>query len=193
MMVHGLRSCLLFFLVALVGCGSTPRTGWYLLEAVTAPSASATGPSLGIVSLDVAEYLHAPQILSMNGANRVHRDEFARWAEPLDEGVGRVLSLDLAAELGSESVRLAPWPREWVPQHELRLRLQALDAREDRVELVAVWSLAAGSGAGESTDRMTRLSRPRSEVGPAGIAADFSALLAELARTIAASIPAGAN
>lgn len=173
---------------ALAGCGSTPPTAWYVLSARQAPAQAAAEPTLGIVAIDVAEYLLAPQILAMDGANRVRRAEFARWAEPLDEGIARVLAQDLAAELGSQGVRLAPWPREWVPRHELRVRIQQLDAYPDRAELVAAWSLSGGGQA--PRDRLTRLSRPRSGSDAEATAADFSALLGELAVAIAADLRA---
>jgi len=176
--------------LSLAGCGSTPPTAWYVLSAADAVQALEAEPTVGIVSIDVAEYLLASQILAMDGANRVRRAEFARWAEPLDEGIARVLMLDLAAALGSQGVRLAPWPREWRPQHELRLRIQQLDAHPERAELVAAWSLGPAAGTTEPRERLTRLVRARSGTDPAATAADFSALLADLAAAVAADIRA---
>jgi uncharacterized lipoprotein YmbA len=171
------------------GCGSTPPTDWYVLSARTPATVMEERPTVGIVTLQVAEYLLAPQMLSMEGGNRVRRAEFARWAEPLDKGIARVLSLDLAAELGTQGVRVAPWPREWVPDYELRLRIDQLDAREGAVDLVAAWSTQGAAGASARRDRVTRVSRPRSGTDAAAMAADFSALLADLAVAIAAELP----
>ena len=178
-------------LALLAACGSTPPTAWYVLSADAPAAPVAERPRIGIVALDVAEYLLAPQVAGMEGANRVRRAEFARWAEPLDEGVARVLALDLGARLGTQGVRLGPWPREWVPDQELRVRVQRLDAGAGAAELVAAWSLQDGAHAGPARDRLTQLTRARSATDAAATAADFSALLADLAGVIADEIGRG--
>ncbi len=183
-----LASRLLALILPLAGCGSTPPTDWYLLEATATPLAAAGGPSIGIARLEVADYLLAPQVQTRPGPNTVRRADFARWAEPLDQGVARVLLLDLAAVAGTERVRLAPWPRDWVPERELMVRIERLDAGPAEVELVATWSVQDGARTRPARDRLGRLSRPRSGAGAESVAADYSALLGELARQIAADL-----
>jgi uncharacterized lipoprotein YmbA len=181
-------SRLLVLLLPLAGCGSTPSTDWYLLEATATPLPAAGGPSIGIARLEVADYLLAPQVQTHSGPNSVRRADFARWAEPLDQGVARVLLLDLAAVTGTERVRLAPWPRDWVPERELMVRIERLDAGPAEVELVATWSVQDGARTRPARDRLGRLSRPRSGAGAESVAADYSTLLGELARQIAADL-----
>lgn len=181
-------SCLLALFLPLAGCGSTPPTDWYLLESTATPLAGATGPSIGIARLEVADYLLAPQVQTRSGPNSVRRADFARWAEPLDQGVARVLLLDLAALAGTERVRLAPWPRDWVPERELMVRIERLDAGPTEVALVATWSVQDGARTRPARDRLGRLSRPRSGAGAESVAADYSALLGELAQQIATDL-----
>ena len=85
-------SRLLVLLLPLAGCGSTPSTDWYLLEATATPLPAAGGPSIGIARLEVADYLLAPQVQTHSGPNSVRRADFARWAEPLDQGDAGVLA-----------------------------------------------------------------------------------------------------
>ena len=184
---------LLTLLLALTACGSTPETRWYLLEATGTPVAAADGPRIGIARLEVAEYLLAPQIQTREGANGLRRANFAQWAEPLDKGVARVLLLDLAAAVGTERVRLAPWPRDWVPERELMVRIQRLDAGPEGAQLVATWSVQDGARKTPARDRLAQISVPRSGSDGASVAADLSALLNELALRIAADIAAGAG
>ena len=192
--MSGVRTALWCIALALLAaCGSTPPTTYYVLSAELPAAPAAERPRVGIVALDVAEYLLAAQVSGMDGANRVRRAEFARWAEPLDAGIARVLALDLGQRLGTQGVRLGPWPREWVPDQELRVRIQRLDAGANEARLVAAWSLQDGAHAHPARDRLTQLTRARSATDAAATAADFSALLADLAGVIAGDITHGGD
>jgi uncharacterized lipoprotein YmbA len=50
-MTRPLPAFLLLVLASLAGCGSTPQTRWYLLEAVATPAPAAEGPRIGIARL----------------------------------------------------------------------------------------------------------------------------------------------
>lgn len=172
-----------------IGCGTTPPTRHFLLESVVDPAGPATGPRIGISGLEVSQYLLAPQLQQRSGPNALERAPFERWAEPLDDAVERVLLLDLAAAAGTESVRLAPWPRDWLPDWELKIRIERLDAGSEGATLVAIWSFQDGARHRPAQDRITRLSMPRSGEGGAALAADLSALLGEFARRVSVEIP----
>ncbi len=182
------RIAVLAVLFALcAGCGTTPHTEYYLLSA-TAPAPGAPrgeGPSVGIVDLRVAEYLQRPEILVLESANRLQVREFARWAEPLPDGITRTLVLNLAALLDSDRVRARPWPRPWTPAWELRVEIARLDVRGTTAELLASWSLVHGT---DTLERSVRLVQARSGEDAESVAADLSALLLDLAERIAAAI-----
>jgi hypothetical protein len=171
------------------GCGSSPRTAYYVLRPATEGTPAGERPALGIAALEVADYLLAAPLATGEGT-RVMRADFHRWAEPLDEGIARVLLLDLGSALDTQAVRAAPWPRDWVPEWELRVRIERLDAGEAEATLVATWSLQDGARSRPARDRITRLARARSGGGTATIAADFSALLGEFAGVVAAEVRA---
>ncbi len=54
-------------------------------------------------SIETPDYLHSKLMVVRTGANEIHFAEFDRWAEPLDEGIGRVLkaALSTADNVGS--------------------------------------------------------------------------------------------
>ena len=184
------RMAVMAVLLALcAGCGTTPHTEYYLLSAIApAPTAPrGAGPSVGIADLRVAEYLQRPEVLVLESANRLQVREFARWAEPLPDGITRTLALNLAALLDSDRVRVRPWPRAWLPAWELRVEVARLEVRGVTAELVANWSLVHGA---DTLERSARLSRVRSGEDAESVAADFSALLFELAERIAVELTA---
>ena len=143
------RRLLLAFLCVwtalLGGCGTpSPRPDYFLLSADAAPAVEKTTLTLGIATFDVAEYLRRVEMVTLAGSNRLRIDPYRRWAEPLDEGMRRILALNLAALLGTDSVRTMPWPRDWVPHWLLRCSIVRLDVKDDAIDLVAVWSLQDG-------------------------------------------------
>lgn len=175
--------------VLCTACGTTPRTDYYLLDALAAQPETprGEGPSVGLSDLRVAEYLQRPEVLVLETANRLQLREYSRWVEPLPDGIERTLLLNLAALLDSDRVRARPWPRSWSPEWQLRVEVVRLDAREGTAELVANWSLVHGAKAHEHSARITRA---RSGSGAESVAADFSALVLELAERIAVAIAA---
>jgi uncharacterized lipoprotein YmbA len=176
-------------LVALIAaCGSTPPAGYYLLSSDAVPVQSAAPPAIGIAELKIAEYLQRPEMVVMASSNSVRLERFERWAEPLEDGVRRTLALNLSALLGTDRVRVRPWPRDWEPDWVLRCTVARLDASAGAVELVAHWSLQQAAGGGPVLERSTRLSRARSGGSADSLAGDFSALLLEMGEQIAAAI-----
>lgn len=181
--------CVALVSLCLAAClGTTPAADFYLLSANAEPRSSVDAPSLGIVSVGVAEYLRRPQIVTLAGANELELHDFQRWAEPLDDGVRRTLLLNLSALLGSDSVRSMPWPREWQPQWLLRCEVERLDVGRSEVELVASWSLGMADAGQPTVQRLSRLRRVRTDSSVASVAGDVSELLLGLSEEIAAAL-----
>ena len=185
MSMHWIRFLSFAALALLAGCGSTPPTEYYVLSADAPIGRSTAQPSVGIAELQIAEYLQRPEIMVMESTNRARLDGFERWAEPLEDGIRRTLALNLGALLKTDSVRVRPWPRDWIPDWMLRCTVARLDASATRVELVALWSLQRRAGVAPALERSSRLSRSRSGSSVDSLAADFSALLLELSQQIA--------
>ncbi len=101
----------------LVGCVSLRRTEqarFFVLRAEAAPpSGEAAEPRSGLVGLlpvRLPGHLNRPQLVTENGPNELIIDEFARWAEPLEPALTRVLAENLATLLPDRQVMRSPFP-----------------------------------------------------------------------------------
>lgn len=73
----------------LTACGSSPPVRYYSLgPANVTHSADAPGsPVVGLGPLRMPDYLKRPQIVSRGDGSEVNVDDFARWAEPMDDAM----------------------------------------------------------------------------------------------------------
>jgi uncharacterized lipoprotein YmbA len=96
-------------LLSLTGCfGSSPSAQFYLLEPIGEPiNAAATGkkPLIALTPVKIPEYVDRPQIVTATGRNAYRLSEFDRWAEPLNDNIGRVLQQNLAVLVPAEVVQ----------------------------------------------------------------------------------------
>lgn len=140
--LFGLGIGLLGLLVA--GCNVLPSpqadpTRYYVLggpaEAVPAVS-SGDGAKLrvGLHTIDVATYLRSPEMVVRSGGNEVELKDYARWAEPLQAGITRILRTELAAAPKVARVDVQPFP---------------LDATRNLEVTVSVLRCEGGAGGGE--------------------------------------------
>ena len=183
----------LALLLSIAGCGTTPQSSYYLLSSPISDLPSGTEPAIGIGPIALPEYLNRNSMVFLRGGNELEIASFERWAEPLGDGVQRVLAMNLASMLDTQNVRAFPWARSRAPEYAVRLRIAGLDADENRARLVAEWALLTGGDpATEITRRLTRnetaltTDRPRGDA----VAQAYSDLLYQLSEEIAAAIRA---
>lgn len=95
--------------LAMLGCESKP-TNFYFLESMGPPAADPVTPRAKLVVEDVKlpHYLDRPDIVSQAGGNRLALPDTEQWAEPLSDGVARVLRADLAHLLADRDVVVVP-------------------------------------------------------------------------------------
>ncbi len=189
-------------LATIAGCVSlkrTPEARFFALQPVAeAPAAVAAPPSdsglVGVLPVLLPGHLERPQLVRWSGPGELQIDEFLRWAEPLDSGVLRVLAQDLETLLPAHRVIRAPWPGSTTPllcrvrveivrfgpqpggELSLSGRFTLLPARSERPLLAQSFELHRDSPAGSDA--------------PGRAVAGMSALLADLARQIAAAVAA---
>jgi len=179
----------------LAGCSSTPSSNYYVLSAREAPNPSGHSPSLGIGPIRIPEYLNRNALVYQRDGNALSIARFERWAEPLEEGVTRVLRLNLARLLDTENIRQFPWNPDRAPEFGIKVTLLALDANEKRARLEAEW-LVHRPATGEPLSR--RISQfeyttSGSDLTPEQLPAAYSELLYQLSEEIAGAIPSGKN
>ena len=94
------------------GCSTFAARGFLHAERGTAARSSAAGlrrrrSRIVIDAVTVPELVDRPQFVLRTGATQVTIDEFARWADPLQSQISRVLAADLAqARAGRAGVGL---------------------------------------------------------------------------------------
>lgn len=110
----------LFVLFALFlgGCAGNTPMQFYMLNAETASSGDVAAPPIdkslvvGLGPIHLPDYLDRPQIVVAMGENQYRLDEQHRWAERLDQNIGRALMQLLASRLGVDQIVRHPWSQK---------------------------------------------------------------------------------
>ncbi len=150
---HAMRASLAITLVAACAACSTSSTSerFYALSAgsssTTAPVTAATAlPGIVISAVTVPELVDRPQIVTRDGANRVNVAEQQMWAEPLKNGIGRVLAARLTKTLADAGrpARVAAYPQASIASPDLRItidfqRFEAIPGGDAVIDVL--WSL----------------------------------------------------
>ncbi len=154
----GLLTCFLPAALALLltaGCSLVPEakpdpTRFYVLSTPTGAGAPAAAgaPVVHLKSVELADYLRARPLIVRRGNNEIEFREFARWGEPLELGIGRVLREELLARGAASTVLATGMRREaGVADFQLTIRVLACEgAATGAVEFRAVWEITPGAG-----------------------------------------------
>lgn len=182
-----MRTALLASLLALAACvGSTPPARFYSLEplaAADAPVGAVANLAIGPISLP--EGLDRSQMVTRLSAFEVHIDEFARWAEPLDQAVARVMGANLGALLDAQWVAMVPG--EGTLPDAVRVSVQVLrfEADSQQSTLEARWQVWRGKSGDPIATRKSTCVAERQGGDAGSVAAAMSENLAQLAREVA--------
>jgi uncharacterized lipoprotein YmbA len=141
---------LMVMLLLLAGCGSSAPANFYLLQAQPVPASlkppslkpqppAVSHKSIGIGPVEIPEYLDRPQLVTLTGGNTVQIHEFERWAEPLREGVTRVVTDNLAGMLATDPIEVYPWKSQLTVDYRLALTLNRFEAAADGQTTLAGW------------------------------------------------------
>lgn len=127
-------------LLTLSGCSLLPQvqadpTRFYLLSMTPGPATSAPAngkaPVIHLRPVELASYIRAKPIIVRRGDNEIEFREYARWGEPLEQGIGRVLREDLVARGAAGTV--------------LAAGLRAVDVEYDYTLVVRVLACEGGA------------------------------------------------
>ncbi|MEP0202425.1 MAG: PqiC family protein [Halioglobus sp.] len=176
--------------VLLTACSSTPDSQYYLLTALAQGESENESPSVGVGPIEIPQYLNRNGLVYHRAGNQVDVASFERWAEPLTDGLSRVISLNLSALLNSQSVQVFPWPQQYAPTYAVSVNVLELDAEGTQASLAAKWTIRHTKGE-IITRRLSRLSESlKGSDSAASITAAYSRLLLSLSEEIAAGITA---
>ena len=179
----------------LTGCLSqSPPPRHYLLEpltvaatAVALPNGSSSGRVITLTAVHIPRYADRPQLVTADNNRQYQLDEFNRWAERLDDNIGRVLHQNLAVLLpGMIVLRNDSRPNL---ADTVRLSVDILDIVSDATgsaRLVTQWTLARHH-------QILATRQSTHQIGsegltPAARVAALNTLLTELSRDIAADL-----
>jgi uncharacterized lipoprotein YmbA len=123
---------LVFAILFLAACKHSPRKEYYALSAPAAEynvnDIAAVNQAVGIGPINVPEYLHHNKIGYWKTPQQLALLDNHYWAEPLEQGIVRVLALQLQAKQPNWRVQQFPWSNNQRPNYSLRVDIQRLDA-----------------------------------------------------------------
>ncbi len=108
--------------LGLASCAVTDPTQYYTLGQTPARSAESTARAsterrsaagaavgIGVGPVIIPGYLDRSQIVTRRGTDHVELSMFHRWAEPLEDGIARVLAEEIGARVPTERIVMFPW------------------------------------------------------------------------------------
>jgi len=182
-----------FLAAATLGaCRGTPPTTYHVLQPLEAePAAEATGRLVALSIERFPAYLERVQLVREIAPGTLAVWESHAWAEPLDEGFGRVLAEDLSLLLDRPVVLAGPMTRPPRADLAIELEVSRFDVRAGgEVELVATWTATDADDATVVKPRRTRVTVQLQGQGPDAVVAASSAALEDLARRLADELAA---
>ncbi len=177
-------------ILVLPACRSGPPPAEYILGAMpeaTATSVPATGlPVVQVKRVRLPDYLDRTDILERRG-NELVPSRTSRWGERLSVGMTRALAASLAA--GLPGMVVIATPAGGRPAREVLVDVAAFESRADqRVVLVARWSVADGVSRQTLSSEQTSLVEPIGGAGDGAVVTAMSHAVEDLADRVAAGI-----
>ena len=178
--------------LGLASCAVTDPTQYYALGQAPARSVESTARAstersnaagaavgIGVGPVIIPGYLDRSQIVTRRGTDHVGLSMFHRWAEPLEDGIARVLAEEIGARVPTERIVMFPW---WgavaqALQYQVVIAVLRFDGRAGAdVTLDTRWRILGRDG-GE-------LAFGRSTVVEATTDSGYEALVAAMTRTV---------
>jgi hypothetical protein len=194
--------------IGLAGCAVTDATQFYTLgQPVAASGGSSVSASVALTSLTPADrassvsigvgpvimpgYLRRSQIVTRIGDDQgVDVATFHRWAEPLEDGVARVLAEEIGARVPTDRIVMFPWRGvvARVMQYQVVVVVMRLDGRRGgEVTLDTRWRVLGNDGA-ELAFRRSTMTESATGPGYEPMVAAMTRALVALGQEIAAEI-----
>jgi uncharacterized lipoprotein YmbA len=177
------------------GCGSSPPSHFYLLNATAvADNAAQARYAVLVGPVSIPAAVDQPQLVLQTSANGVRPDEFNRWGAPLQDQIGHVVAADLAALLGTPRVTATPLPH-FDAAYRVAIDVQRVESVPGKSATIeAVWVVYAVAGKAESgRSGHTLAEEPIADGSMDALVAAHSRALAAVSADIAAAIRADAR
>jgi uncharacterized lipoprotein YmbA len=176
------------------GCGSSPPSKFYLLNATaTADNAAQARYAVIVGPVSIPAAVDQPQLVVQTSPNSVRPDEFNRWGSPLQDQIGRIVAADLATQLGTPRVTATPLPH-FDAAYRVAIdvqRFESVPAKSATIE--AVWVVYATAGEARAQSGHTLAEESVTDGTFDSLVAAHSRALAVLSADISAAIRATAR
>ena len=126
-----------FCLLLAVGCASTTPAHLLLLEPGVTLTNRSGGSAVGIRPVVLPEYLRRNGLVFSEQHYSVAVSGHARWAEPLEDGILRVTTINLAELLATSRMLSYPWQATQRPDIDIAIRIIELSANVTHAHLTA--------------------------------------------------------
>lgn len=185
-----LLSCWLPLLTGCIG-GSTPPSQFYLLEPLNEGGSGTLNisakPLIALGPVRVPRYVDRPQIVSASAKNAYQVSELNRWAESLDDNIGRVLTQNLSSLASVDTVLVNASNR--ARQAQLRVSVNILEFHvnpQGQAVLTAQWQIFRGEEL--HLNRQASYQSPASTTDYHVMVASLNDCLNRMSRELAASL-----
>ena len=176
----------------LAACATTaPLPRFYLLTPPASGSGrSHGGPSVYVQRVAVPAYLARNSLVTVRAGNQVAYASSARWAEPLDQGVARMVAEGLNRVARVQATAFTPAAPPGGYAYSVEIELQRFEGTDTgQVILAARYQVFTTSGTEPIASRSFEARRTGWQPGDyAGLARLLSEELMDLSRTIARSL-----
>ncbi|HSC69630.1 MAG TPA: PqiC family protein [Cellvibrio sp.] len=187
-----MRIILVASFILMTACQHSPRKEYFALNAAapqtTASSSVAVEKVIGIGPIKIPEYLQYSRISYWKTPLQLTLHENDYWAEPLEQGISRVLRLHVQAAHPQWRIIQYPWSSTQRPRYSLKVDIQRLDAFSDHAIIEAGIDLVD-----IKNNRVIRSNqfnaRVDSTANSAAIAQAFSELLRQTAINTSTLVP----
>jgi uncharacterized lipoprotein YmbA len=179
--------------LGLAGCSflqpAVDPSRFFVLNAVAPAAQTGSTLALGVGPLHLPSYLAVSEIQVRTSPTELLRLPVDRWAEPLSDGILRVLAQDLSAVLGTRDVVLFPWYAEQQPELQVSVSIRRFEIDPEGAALLeARYEVTRPGHGGPATLRDFAVRKAPSGPGTAASVAALSEALADLARDVAAHV-----
>ena len=178
----------LVLLTLLAGCGSTPRSDYYVLSSDAAGKIGNEGPSLGLGPITIPEYLKRREMVRDRQSHKLNFAEFDRWAEPLDSGILRVTVLNLSKLLNTQQIQPFPFRRSSLPDYAISIAVIELGTHGTTALLVTEWRVSNPVTGESLSQNIHKFEVSVADTNPETVATAYSELLRQLAVAIADAV-----
>ena len=177
--------------VIVTGCAKGPPPKFYMLEtpAATEPEGLEQGVIIGVGPVSLPGHLDRNQIVSRESGVKLQISESDQWAEPLKEGVIRVLAVQLAHTLDSNRIFALPLRQRREMDYQVAVDVVRFDGVVGQdVVLGARWTILSGDGKKLLLSRVSRFTEPAGGPELADLVAAQSRAVAKLGEAIGAAV-----